>query len=101
MKSSKSVLEKVLEERSSLVKTLEDELKRNKQQLERWEKEVARLEGALGNKENNTLSIKGEFERVREQRVDDAMMIDRMRAVQSDAIAIVNQIVGKVINYLA
>lgn len=28
------------------------------------------------------------------------MLIDRLRATQSDAIAIVNQMVGKVINFL-
>lgn len=54
LKISKGVLERVMDERGSLLKTLEDELVRNRQTLTRWENEVARLELALGNKENNS-----------------------------------------------
>jgi hypothetical protein len=32
--------------------------------------------------------------------VDDALLIDRMRLQQADAVVFVNQIIGKLINFL-
>lgn len=79
LRIAKEIAERVLEERGSILHTLEQEITRKTDNLARWEGEVKRLETALDSKETNHVSLKGEFERAREQRVDDAMLIDRLR----------------------
>jgi DNA repair ATPase RecN len=100
LRISKEIAERVLEERGSILKTLEQEITRKTENLTRWEGEVKRLENALENKETNNASLKGEFDRAREQRVDDAMLIDRLRQHQSDALGVVNEMVGKIANFV-
>lgn len=63
---------------------LEEELAKKKENLVRWEEEVKRLETALDSKNTSNHSLKSEFERAREQRVDDALLIDRLRQQQAD-----------------
>ena len=90
-KVSKDIVERLLEERGNLLRNLEDELDKKKGNLKRWEKEVNRLEQCLNSKDTSSISLKGEYERVREQRVDDALLIDRLRQQQSDTLAEINE----------
>ena len=66
VKISKEIADRVLEERGSILQTLELEILKKTENLSRWEGEVKRLENALDNKELNNKSLKGEFERARE-----------------------------------
>lgn len=66
LRISKEIAERVLEERGSILKTLEQEITRKTENLTRWEGEVKRLENALENKETSNASLKGEFDRARE-----------------------------------
>jgi len=58
----------------------EIDILRKEEKLNRWEKDMERLEKKVlqGNEMSETLQV--DYERVRSQRVDDAMLIDKLRS---------------------
>lgn len=46
------------------------------------------------NESGNNLQMQGEFERMRSMRVDDAMLIEKLRCAQSEVQDTLNEIIG-------
>ena len=77
----------------------EKELQTKNEQLERWQEEVRRLEILLDSKNMQHDGMVQDFDRVRSQKIDDALLIERMRNQQAELKDFTNTIVGKISNF--
>ena len=89
----------MLNERDRQLESKDTELKRKDEQLERWQEEVRRLEIVIDSKSMQHEGLVQDFDRVRSQRIDDALVIDRLRNQQGELRDFVNTIVGKISNF--
>lgn len=75
------------------------ELDRKEQARQRWEDEVKRLESAMNCAHVQHEDLQKDYDRIRQQQIDDAVLIDRMRIAQGEMKDQVNQIVGRITNF--
>ena len=57
---------------------------RREDKIKRWEHEMQRLENKAVKETEKSMSVQGEFERMRSMRVDDALLIERIRGQQTE-----------------
>lgn len=71
--------QKTMEDYKLGMKEMQTELEKKEQALKRWEDEVKRLESAHNCANMQHSDLQKDYERIRQQQIDDAMLIDRMR----------------------
>ena len=81
------------------MKEMHAELEKKEQARQRWEDEVKRLESAHNCAHVQHADLQKDYERIRQQQIDDAMLIDRMRVAQGDMRDQVNEIVGRITKF--
>ena len=57
----------------------EEDISKREDKIRRWERERQRLDSKALQEGEKNLTLQGEFERMRSMRVDDAMLIERLR----------------------
>ena len=75
------------------------ELQKKEKQAERLHEEARRLESLLDSKGRQHEAVMQDFDRVRSQKIDDALLIERLRNQQGEQKDFVNTIVGKISNF--
>lgn len=78
---------------------MEQEIQKKDQARQRWEDEVKRLESASNCAHIQHEDLQKDYERIRQQQIDDAVLIDRMRISQGEMKDQVNQIVGRITKF--
>ncbi len=53
-----------------------------------------RLESRVSKESEKSMTIQGEFDRMRSMRLDDAMMIEKLRSSQNDIQDSLNEVIG-------
>ena len=69
----------MVDERDKLLEAKDEELKKKDEKLERWQEEVRRLEIVIDSKTMQHEGLVQDFDRVRSQKIDDALVIERLR----------------------
>lgn len=71
-------------ERAESIKIQEEEISKREDKLRRWEREIQRLESKAIKENEKSITFQNEMERLRSTRVDDALLIEKLRAQLSD-----------------
>ena len=80
LKEQKSIAERLLAERADNIRMQEDEIYKREDKLKRWEKEMSRLESKANKESEKSTSLQQDYERLRAMRVDDALLIEKLRS---------------------
>ena len=93
-RDQKGQLERLLAERAEALRRLEEELGFREEKVRRWEREVSRLEDRAVKETEKSMCIQSENDRLRTTKIDDAMVIERLRSSQGAVQEHVNEIVA-------
>ena len=66
-------------EKADNIRAQEEEIIKREDKIKRWEREIQRLENKASKETEKSMTMQGEFERMRSMRLDDAMLIERLR----------------------
>ena len=86
--------ERLLAERAENIRLQEDEIAKREDKLRRWEREMQRLESQVARETDKATSVQSDYERLRSMRVDDALLIEKLRAAQTEVQDQLNELVG-------
>lgn len=67
-------------EKTESIKLKEEEISKREDKIRRWEREMQRLESKTVMEAEKNLTTQSEFERMRSMRVDDAILIERLKS---------------------
>ena len=81
------------------IEAKERELLKSQESLKRWEDEVSRLETNEKNKQVKVEALERDFDRVKSQQVDDAMLIEKLRVKENTVKEQINGIIGKITSF--
>lgn len=79
LRDQKISAERLLLEKAESIKYQEEEIVKREEKIRRWEHEISRLESKVIKESEKSMTIQGEFERMRSMRLDDAMLIEKLR----------------------
>ena len=74
----------MLAERAENIRYQEQEILTREDKIRRWEREMERLENKAIKETEKRICIQSENERLRTTKIDDSMLIERLRGCQSD-----------------
>lgn len=93
-RDQKAQLERLLGDRSEALRRLEEEIGFREEKVRRWEREVSRLEDRAVKETEKSMCVQSENDRLRTTKIDDAMVIERLRNSHRDIQEHVSEIVA-------
>jgi len=93
-REQKNLAERIIGEKAEAIQKLESNNRQMEERLSRLESELGRLEQKSAKDKQKKGAIEDEVERYRSQRVDDAMLIERLRKENESVKQGANEIIG-------